>query len=72
MFVASTYISFPGVENFYTLHKVGTSEAQTGMDPIFILHTSSVYVVSVSDMTVCKKVTHVYCTFFTYSPGDSV
>jgi len=26
------------------------------MNPIFILHISSIYVVNVSDMTVCKKV----------------
>jgi len=60
------------VENFYTFHKVGTSEAQTGMNHIFILHVSSMYVVNVSDVTVCKKVTHVHCTFFTNSPGGSV
>jgi len=56
VFVAFTYISFPGVENFYTLHKLRTFEARTGMNPIFILHISSIYVVNVSDMTVCKKV----------------
>jgi len=72
VFVASTYISFPGVENFYTLHKSRTFEAQTGMNPIFIVYISSMCVVNVSDMTVCKKVTHVYCTLFTNSPGGSV
>jgi len=60
------------VENFYTLQKLGTFKAQTGMNPIFILHISSIYVVNVSDMTVCRKVTHVYCTFFTNSPGGLV
>ena len=72
MFVASTYISFPGVENFYTLQKLGTFEAQRGMNPILIVHISSMCVVNVSDMTVYKKVTHVYCTFFTNSPGGLV
>jgi len=42
------------------------------MNPIFILHISSMYVVNVSDMTVYKKVTQVYCAFFTNSPGGSV
>lgn len=72
MFVASTYTSFPGVENFYTLQELGTFEAQTGMKPIFILHISSMYVVNISDMTVGQEVTHVYCTFFTKSAGGLV